>query len=115
MAYTPEVLSNVPVRQPRIGLGASRRLAAIDRRNLARIANVHGEGLVQGEKIHELNTLAREAVTGYTFLRKWSDHLAGADPILHDELRFFTDATRLAVGEVIADTVDTYSREARGY
>jgi hypothetical protein len=74
---------------------------------------VQAEALVQGTKLHEIDHLTREAMTGQALVSKWRDTLSGADPLLADELRFFTDVARLGKGEVIADTIDTYCREGR--
>jgi hypothetical protein len=91
----------------------SRALAQLGDRTLIRMATVQAEGMVQGEKVREVDHLAREAMTGQTMLRKWADTLAGADPMLHDELRFFSDMARIGCGEIIADTIDTFCRESR--
>jgi hypothetical protein len=89
----------------------SRALTAIEHRALTRVANVQAEGYVQTAKVHELDALTREALTGQAMLAKWRDTVAGADPMLADELRFFTDIARLGKGEILADTVSTYCRE----
>lgn len=91
----------------------SRDLAHIEHRTVLRMAGVQAEGLVQTEKLHEIDHLTREAMTGHALLRKWADTLAAGDPFLGDELRFFTDAARLGKGEVIADTIDSFCRESR--
>ncbi len=92
----------------------ARALAAIEqRRTLVRLADVQGEGTVQAEKLHEIDHLAREAMTGQALLHGWASTLAHGDPFVADELRFFTDMARLGKGEVIADTIDTYCRESR--
>ena len=80
---------------------------------MVRAANVQAEGLVQNSKLHEIDQLTREAISGQAMLAKWRDTLAGADPLLADELRFFTDIARMGKGEIIADTIDTYCRESR--
>lgn len=90
-----------------------RALAAVQHSTILRMAGVQAEGLVQNEKLHEIDHLTRTAMTGQAMLRKWADTLAGGDPFLADELRFFTDVARIGKGEVIADTIDTYCRESR--
>jgi hypothetical protein len=92
---------------------SSKALAQVEARTLARLADVQGEGLVQGEKLHEIDHLAREAMTGQAMLRRWADTLAHGDPMLADELQFFSDLARMGKGEVIADTLDTFSRDRR--
>jgi hypothetical protein len=81
---------------------------------LMRIARVQGEEIVATEKLHSIDHLTREAMSGHAMLRKWADTLATSDPFLADELKFFTDMARLGKGEIIADTISTYCRESRG-
>jgi len=88
-------------------------LLQIEARTLARLADVQGESLVQGEKLHEVDHLAREAMTGQAMLRHWADTLAHGDPLLADELQFFSDLARMGKGSIIADTLDAYSRDGR--
>ena len=78
-----------------------------------RIAGVQAEGMVQTEKLREVDSLTREAMTGHAMLRQYSDTLAGNDPFLADELKFFTDMSRLGKGEIIADTIGSFCRESR--
>jgi hypothetical protein len=91
----------------------SRELAHVQHRMLVRVANVQAEGLVQAEKLHEIDHLTREAMTGHTVLTRWRDLLASGDPFLADELKLFTDTARLGKGEVLADTIDSFCRESR--
>jgi hypothetical protein len=90
-----------------------RALGLVQHRTVVRIANVQAEGVVQTEKLHEIDAITREAMTGHAFLSKWRDTLAGGDPMLHDEMRFFVDTARLAKGELIADLMTSYCRESR--
>lgn len=90
-----------------------RTLERLEERTLVRMASVQAEGMVQGEKTREIDHLTREAMSGQAMLRKWADTLAAGDPLLHDELTFFTDMARLGKGEIIADTIDSYCRESR--
>jgi hypothetical protein len=91
----------------------SRALAGIEYHTRLRLARVQAEGLVQTEKVREIDHLTREAMSGHAMLRRWADTLAGADPFLADELKFFTDVARMGKGEIIADTIDSYCRESR--
>ena len=97
----------------RLSRSEERALLAVEARTLTRMAGVQGESLVQGEKLHEVDHLAREAMTGQAMLRRWADTLAHGDPMLADELQFFSDMARIGKGEIIADTLDRYSREGR--
>jgi hypothetical protein len=90
-----------------------RGLERLELRTTMRMAGVQGEGMVQTEKLREVDALTREAMTGHAMLRRWSDALAGGDPFLADELKFFTDTARLGKGEIIADTIDAFCRESR--
>ena len=110
----------VPSRRGEVSSGgvvvsrsAQRAIAEIEARTLTRLAGVQGESLVQGEKLHEVDHLAREAMTGQALLRRWADTLAHGDPMLADELQFFSDMARMGKGEIIADTLDAFSRDRR--
>lgn len=91
----------------------SRALSGIEERTLLRMAVVQAEGLVQAEKLNEIDHLGRVAMTGHAMLVRWGDTLAAGDPLLRDELKFFTDVCRMGKGEIIADTIDTFCRESR--
>jgi len=88
--------------------GLNRDLARVERTALVRMAQVQADGFVQTEKVHEIDHLTREAMTGHAMLQGWANQLAGDDLLLRDELRFFTDTARLGVGEVLADTVSKF-------
>ena len=92
---------------------AMRSLAAVERQTLARIASIRGHAMVQVEKLHEIDRLAREAMTGQAMLNRWGSTLAAGDPFVADELRFFSDIAKLGKGEIIADTVSSYCQEGR--
>ena len=77
------------------------------------MAAVQAEGLVQGEKLREIDHLSREAMSGQAMLAGWRNTLAQGDPFLADELKFFTDVARMGKGEIIADTIDSFCRESR--
>lgn len=106
------------------GSGASRLLGTIDRRTarslstierqtLTRMARVRGDAMVQVEKTHEIDRLAREAMTGQAMLTRWSQTLAQGDPFIADDLKFFSDLAKMAKGEIIADTASSYCQEGR--
>lgn len=87
-----------------------RALADLERQTLLSLASVQAAGLVQTAKIHEIDSLTREAMSGQALLARWRDTLAAGDPFLGDELRFFTDVARMGKGEIIADTISSYCR-----
>jgi hypothetical protein len=89
----------------------SRALGNVEHTTIVRMARVQTEAIVQTEKLHEIDGITREAMTGQAMLAKWRDTLAANDPFLADELRFFTDTARLAKGELIADLMTSYCRE----
>jgi hypothetical protein len=92
---------------------ASRALAALEDRTIIRQADVQAEGLVQGAKTREVDHLARTAMTGQAMLARWAQTLAGGDPFIADDLKFFSDLAKMGKGEIIADTIDTYCRQGR--
>jgi hypothetical protein len=91
----------------------TRALSRVEHTTLVRLATVQSEGIVQAEKVHEIDHLTRVAMTGQAMLAKWKDTLAAGDPFIADELKFFSDMARMGKGEVIADTIDTFCRESR--
>jgi hypothetical protein len=101
------------VRADRLPRPTARALAAVEHRTIVRTANVQSEGIIQTEKVHEIDHLTREAMTGQAMLQQFRDVLAHGDLLVADELRFFTDMARIGKGEVIADTVESFCRESR--
>jgi hypothetical protein len=92
---------------------AQRGLQRLEYHTLMRVAGVQAEGMVQTEKLREVDSLTREAMTGHALLYRHSDVLAASDLFLADELKFFRDISRLGKGEIITDTIDSYCRESR--
>lgn len=87
-----------------------RTLESVEGSTLVRTALVRGEALVAKGKLDEIDFLAWKAMSGHAMLDGWANHLAGENPVLMDELRFFKDMARLGKGEVIADTIDKFRR-----
>lgn len=115
-------MSNLVVSQSEVGAtiadrlamrATARGIALVQHRTTVRAAQVQGEGIVQGLKLREIDHLTRQAMSGQALLRNWADTLGRNDPFLADELRFFTDLARLGKGEVIADTIGSYTSESR--
>lgn len=100
-----EVLANARLRRELSRLGAE---------TVVRVAQTQSTGIVQTEKAHEIDSLAREAMTGQALLTRHRQALAAGDPLMDDDLRFFSDLAKVGKGEVIADTVSSYCRESRG-
>ena len=101
------------LRQTTPSWRAYRALARLEDQTVVRVATVQSEGLVQAEKLHEIDHLTRDAMTGQVMLRNWADTLAHGDPFVADDLKFFLDTARLGKGEVIANLIDSYCRESR--
>ena len=91
----------------------ARDLAIVERQTVTRMARVRSDAIVQSEKVHEVDHLVREAMTGQAMLTRWSQTLAQGDPFVNDDLKFFTDLAKMAKGEIIAETADSFSRENR--
>jgi hypothetical protein len=83
----------------------NRVLGNLEHETVVRMAQVQSEGYVHCEKVREVENLTQAALTGHTLLAKWRDTLAGPDPVLHDELTFFLNISRVAQAEIIADAV----------
>jgi len=107
-----------PDRPPRaaseLPRATSRAIAAVQHRTIVRTAMVQGESAVQTAKVKELASVGREAMSSHALLASWGATLARNDLLLGDDLRFFQDMVKLGMGEIVADTVDTYCRESRG-
>jgi hypothetical protein len=88
----------------------ARQLTSIEEEGLIRAARVHIEGRIAAEKLHELDFVAYEAMSGQAMLTRWGALLAGDDLLLADDVRFFKDMVKIGKGEVIADLVVTYQR-----
>jgi hypothetical protein len=91
----------------------SRALQSVQRNTIVRTASVQGHAIVQNEKLHEIDRLSREAMSGQAMLAQWRTTLAHGDPFIEDELKFFTDIARIGKGEVIADTISDFCQEGR--
>jgi len=102
-----------PAPLSRSARATARALQRLEARTVLRVAGVQADGMVQTEKLHELDHLTREAMTGQAMLHQWAGTLASGEPFLADELKFFTDLARLGKGEILADTIDTFCRESR--
>ena len=85
----------------------------VEHTTLVRLARVQAESIVQTEKVHEVDHLSREAMTGHAMLHRWATTLASGDPFIAEDLKFFLDTAKLGKGEVLADTIDFYCRESR--
>lgn len=107
--------SQPPARvvERRLSRATARSLAAAEHRTVVRLANVQGNGMVQGAKLHEFDHLTREAMNGQAFLSRWRQTVAADDLFLADELHFFTDMAKMAKGEILADTLEDFCKESR--
>jgi hypothetical protein len=101
----PVATTNPSRAAVRRGRTSSRGLGAMNFQTMMRIATVQSEGIVQSEKMREIDQVTVAAMNGQALLAKWRDTLAGPDPLLQDELRFFTDVARMGKGEIMMDTV----------
>ena len=88
----------------------SRSLSVLERATVLKVASVQASAIVQTEKMHEVDRLARSAMAGQAMLAQWASTLAHGDPFIADELKFFTDVARIGKAEIIADTVASYGR-----
>jgi len=91
----------------------TRALIALEQQTVVRAAAVQAHAIVQNEKLHEIDHLTREAMSGQALLNQWAGTLAHGDPFLADELKFFTDVARMGKGEIIADTISDFCQEGR--
>lgn len=89
----------------------SRALANLQGHTVVRAASVQAHAMVQTQKMHEIDHLTREAMSGQAMISQWATTLAHGDPFLADDLKFFTDIARIGKGEVIADTIADFCQE----
>ena len=82
-------------------------------RTLVRRASVQAHAMVQTEKVHEIDRLTREAMSGHAMLTRWASTLAQGDPFVAEDLKFFTDVAKMGKAEIIADTISDYCQEGR--
>lgn len=95
---------------PALRPAVRRSLTRLGEQTLLRVGQVHADGLIVAELCREIDRLTQVAMSGHTMLCKWRDVQAGSDPLLADELRFFTDVSRLGKGELIANTIASFQR-----
>src|SRR4051794_33227437 len=88
-----------------------RALKTVRQQTVLRTAEVRAVGIVQGEKLAEIDYLAETAMTGQAMLHRWAGTLAGDDVQLYDELNLFSDLARVGKGQILARTIDSYSRD----
>src|SRR5690606_24766270 len=79
----PNLLPSGPLDDltPTVGVGrsvlglpdrrTSRALSNLERHTIVRMASVQGHALVQNEKLHEVDRLSREAMSGQAMLSRW--------------------------------------------
>ena len=91
----------------------SRALSTVQLNTIVRMASVQAHAIVQNEKLHEIDRLSREAMSGQAMLSRWAATLAQGDPFLADDLKFFADLAKMGKGEVIADTISDFCQEGR--
>jgi hypothetical protein len=68
--------------------------------------------MIRSNQLREIDHLGREAMSGQVMVRKWADSLAAGDPFLADDLRFFVDIVKIGKGEIIAETINTFTRRS---
>ncbi len=106
-----QMASRSPARS--IAKRTTRSLEHIESRTLIRAASVQAEALIQAQKLHEIDYLTQKAMSGEALLHQWQGTLAQGDPILGANLDFYKTMARLGKGEIIADTITTFSREGQ--
>lgn len=106
-ALEPTVVPSSALPDRRTG----RVLASVEREALVRLASVRADGMVQAEKAHEIDRLAREAMSGQAMLSHWAATLAQGDPFVADEVKLFSELARAGKAELISSMISEFSRE----
>ncbi len=91
----------------------NRALVEVERGTLVRLASVRAHTMVQVEKTHEIDRLAREAMSGQAMLSHWAATLAQGDAFVADELKIYTDLARVGKAEIISETISDFCQEGR--
>lgn len=98
------------VRGQQVSRRLGRALAEVRGETMVRQAQVQAESLLTDSKLHEVDYVTYQAMSGQAMLHRWAGVLAGDDIILADDLRMFRDVAKIGKGEMIADLVDKYRR-----
>lgn len=88
----------MPARLPR---RLTRAQTLINARGLLRLTEAEAEIELQSFKLQAIDRLTQTAMTGHAFLCLTRDVLAGENPILHDELGYYLNVSRMAKAEVL--------------
>ena len=88
-----------------------RGVRELGRQTTLRLYRTQAEGMVQAQKMHEIDQVAREAMTGQAMLGQYAASLAQGDPLVADDMQHFVNLARMGKGELLADLVTTYCRE----
>ena len=86
-------------------------IARVEQRTVVEIAEVQREVIVQGERVSGVDSLARDAMTDCALREGLVGILAGENPVLREDLRYFSDIAKLASGELIIDMVRSFRRQ----
>ena len=98
------------LQRPGMSRRVERALAEVRGGAIVRQAQIQAESLLTASKLHEVDYVALEAMTGQAMLHRWASTLASDDLILADDLRMFRDVAKIGKGEVLADLIDKYRR-----
>lgn len=98
------------IRSQQVSRRLGRALAEVRGGTMVRQAEVQAESLLTDSKMHEVDYVTYQAMSGQAMLHRWAGMLAGDDIILADDLRMFRDVAKIGKGEMIADLVDKYRR-----
>lgn len=111
----PAVPSSAPttLTEWRLQQQTRRTLVRLEYETVIRVATVRAEGIVQGEKMAEVDRLARRAMTEHAMLHHFGAAVAAGDAFIADDNRFFIDLAKVGKGILLSDLIDKYSREGR--
>lgn len=99
---------------PYAGSTPVRRGSAVERRTtravetarssaIVRMAGVRAEETVHAEKMASVDHVTSVAMTGHAMLVRQREALAGGDALLEDELKLFTDSSRVIKAQMLVD------------
>ncbi|MCU1392046.1 MAG: hypothetical protein JWM34_474 [Ilumatobacteraceae bacterium] len=95
----PQVVS----RPGAISKRTSRALEAVEANMILRMAQDRSAEIVAAERMANIDHLASVAMDGHTVLSARRDMLAGANPVLHDELGVYQRLAHVAKSQVLTD------------
>ena len=86
-------------------------VARVEQQTVIDVAQVQRQVIVQSERISGVDSLTRDAMIDCALRDGLVGVLAGENPVLREDLRYFSDIAKLGSGELIIDTVRNFRHQ----